>query len=238
MRFAATPQAESIEAFPLHWPASRPRCKNRQRSDFHRKKATTWRRPDNSTYTTAKRSALTVADSRDRLLKELGMLGAGKVIISSNLELGRDGLPTSRQTDHSDPGIAVYFTLRNVPHCLSCDSWDRAADNLAALAKHVEAMRGQLRWGVADIASMFAGFKALPNAIVTAAAMTVDEAARMLASFGAFQPDLLLRDRKAYDDAYKTAAKKLHPDLNGGIQSPDWNRLQEAAKLIEQHQAR
>ncbi len=36
------------------------------------------------------------------------------------------------------------------------------ADNLWAIAKHVEAMRGLDRWGVGDITRAFTGYAALP----------------------------------------------------------------------------
>ena len=49
-----------------------------------------------------------------------------------------------------------------MPHCVCCDHWDRVADNLAAIAKHLEAVQGQLRWGVADLAQMLVGFRIAP----------------------------------------------------------------------------
>lgn len=189
-----------------------------------------------SSYTITDRQSLSIADTRDRLLKELGLLGAKKVVISSNLELRLDGQLRSSQREPHDPGIAAYFVIKELPHCISCDTWDRVADNLSALARYVEAMRGQIRWGVGDVAMMFAGFKALPNAVVTPVAMTIDEAARFLASYGdeSSHEILLIRDR--YNAAYKKAAKILHPDANGGQSDTRWASLQEAAKLIEQHQ--
>lgn len=36
------------------------------------------------------------------------------------------------------------------------------ADNLAAIAAHIESLRAQLRWGVVDARGAFAGFAALP----------------------------------------------------------------------------
>lgn len=45
---------------------------------------------------------------------------------------------------------------------LACDKWDRCADNMVALAKHVEAIRGQLRWGVGSLEQAFGGYRALP----------------------------------------------------------------------------
>lgn len=215
---------DSVEAYPLHWPPGRKRCKSRQRAKFHR---VVEKRYANSEGTYSEKQGLTIGDSRDRLYRELQNLGARKVIISSNLELKNDGTPRASQREPDDPGIAVYFQFNNTPHCLSCDSWTRAADNLAAIAKHVEAMRGQLRWGVADIASMFAGFKALPGAIVTPAPMSIDEAYRFIKLHsGAVN---VIAD---FENAYRAAAKKLHPDANSGNQLPEWSILQEAKRVI------
>ncbi|WP_244622605.1 J domain-containing protein [Microvirga brassicacearum] len=93
---------------------------------------------------------------------ELDRLGARDYILSSNLALRLDGLPRSDQATPSDPGVALYFSLKNVPHCLPCDTFLRVADNIAAIAKHIEATRAIERYGVASIKEMFAGFAALP----------------------------------------------------------------------------
>lgn len=137
-------------SYPLHWPVGRPRTSSRTRAAFATRSggAGGLLRP------------LTPAEGRDRVLDELDRLKAFDVVISSNL----GGLS---RAEPRDPGVAVYFNLRNgkaasEKHCLACDRWDRVADNLAAIAAHVEAIRGQLRWGVGDVAQAFAGYKALP----------------------------------------------------------------------------
>src|SRR3546814_9453399 len=92
-------------------------------------------------YTTLFRSAL------DRLEAELTRLGARGIILSSNLERTLSGAPRSGQADPADPGVAVYFTLKGKDTVLACDRWYRAADNMVAIAKHIEAIRGMDRWG-------------------------------------------------------------------------------------------
>jgi hypothetical protein len=230
---------DNVTAFPLHWPNGRPRTKYRKRANFHRQESTTFRRSDNSTYTQTRKKSLTIGDSRDRLLAELSKLGGSRVVISSNLRLRNDGLPVSAQSEPIDPGIAVYFQMNKQPHCLSCDTWDRAADNLAAIAKHVEAMRGQLRWGVADVAAMFAGFKALPGAIITPAQMSVEDAAQFIGALLGIGPNWMnVRDSAdTYRTCYRTAAKKLHPDANGGETRPEWHQLQQAQAVLDSHHA-
>lgn len=102
---------------------------------------------------------LTIGNALDRLMPEMERLGARDVVVSTNVKPRLTG----QVGEVGDPGAAVYFRLdrggeRKV---LACDKWDRVADNLAAIAKHVEALRGQQRWGVGTLAQAFAGYKAL-----------------------------------------------------------------------------
>jgi DnaJ domain len=99
--------------------------------------------------------------ARDGLLHELELLDAEQVQISTNLQLGKDGgwRNAPEPTDH---GAAVYFRIANQARALACDKWLRVADNLHALALHVGAIRGQLRWGVGSVDQAFGGYKALP----------------------------------------------------------------------------
>lgn len=107
---------------------------------------------------------LTVSQAIDRLLDELARLGARDVVISTNLQVRLDGLPRSGQSTPADVGVAAYFTLERADRCLACDRWTRVADNLAALAAHVSALRGIDRWGVGTVDQAFTGYIALPPA--------------------------------------------------------------------------
>ena len=117
-----------VEAFPLQWPKGTKRHKLRARAPF-----------------SEKGKPLTIGAARKRLLKELRLLRCQYMVLNSNLALKEDGMPYSQQPEPQDPGVAVYFALMGDPYCLPCDKWLRAADNIAAIAKYVEAMRGQLR---------------------------------------------------------------------------------------------
>lgn len=139
-------------AYPLSWPIGRPRSRDRERAQF----GTTGRS------TAGFKQSLNVAEARSRLQDELDRLGAREVILSSNLELRLDGAPRSGQSDPADPGAACYFKLKGRDTVLACDKWDRTADNIAAIAKHIEALRGMNRWGVGTLDQAFAGYQALP----------------------------------------------------------------------------
>lgn len=132
-----------IPAYPLQWPAGRPRTHSyrRTRSKFD----------------------TTFAVSRDELFRELKRLGARSVVLSTNIELRQDGLPYANRRQPDDVGVAVYFMHKNRQVCFACDRWDRIEDNIRAVCKTVEAIRGIERWGTGDmVEAAFTGFAALP----------------------------------------------------------------------------
>lgn len=112
---------------------------------------------------------LTVHRAVEEVVQELGRLGAPSwnVIVSTNLAIRNDGLPYSNQRAPDDPGAAVYFRFRDEDESrrkvLACDRYDRVEHNLWAIRKHVEAVRGIERWGVASLERMFAGFEGIPE---------------------------------------------------------------------------
>jgi hypothetical protein len=140
---------------PLKWVIGRPRTAQRRRAMFGTMAG------KGPTGAALDRRPVTISGALSRLEHELRALGADQLSISTNIPTRQDGLPFARVAEPDDPGAVCYFRLDGKPHALACDRWDRVADNLAALAKHVAAIRGQDRWGVGDIAQAFAGFKML-----------------------------------------------------------------------------
>lgn len=130
---------EGITSCPLSWPAGHPRSE-----------------PENSRF-----ARPTVYKATQFVYAELGRMGveSWQIILSTNMKLRLDGLPYSNQREPYDPGAAVYFNLDGEPHVLACDRWGRVACNLWAIGKHIEALRGQERWGVGSRKQAFAGFK-------------------------------------------------------------------------------
>lgn len=77
--------------------------------------------------------------------------------------LRNDGLPYANQRQPDDPGVAIYFEYKKRQMCFACDRWRKIEDNLQAVAKTIEALRGVARWGTGDMMeSAFTGFTALP----------------------------------------------------------------------------
>lgn len=185
----------SAEAFPLHWPEGWPRAKRRERSAF----------------------GLSMADARDHLMSQLALMGARYIVLSSNVALRRDGLPYANQPEPSDPGVSVYFQWRGKQMTFACDRWDRVRDNVRAIGKTVEALRGVERWGASDMMERaFSAFEALPPpAGVTTTCWDILGIAR-----GATATEI--------EVAYRRQAKTAHPDHGGG--RDQWDALVDAVK--------
>lgn len=194
----------SQQAYPLSWPAAWPRTPTHRRgpSPFFNVS----RRP--STFTPGSynsvRGKRSMNDCTDEVLREARAIGASNLVISTNIELRQDGLPYSNRRALDDQGAAVYFKLKGKPCVLACDKWNRVEDNLWAIAKHIEALRGQERWGVGSVEQAFAGYTALP-------APGQSGGATWYQVLG-IAHDATFEVARA---AYITEAKKCHPD-NGG----------------------
>jgi hypothetical protein len=140
--------------YPLRWPTSRQRSQEYRHAAFRHEG-----RP------------LTLTIARRRLGEQIrAMTKAGKPwrvlnqVLSTNIRFTASGArdQSVSRRDPADPGVAFYFELDGKPHVLACDRWSTVQDNIAAIAAHVEALRGQERWGVGDLRQAFAGYTALP----------------------------------------------------------------------------
>jgi hypothetical protein len=186
---------EPIERYPLHWPVGwhRTKADQRRRAHFGTRVSGFGTRP------------LSVFEAARRLTLEADRLGAAHAILSTNIKLRLDGLPRSDDSPPLDPGAALYFELPDDrgaqrPHVLASDRWDRVADNIAAIAAHIAAIRAVDRYGVGSLAQAFAGYTALaPTAhdwwliLELGRDATLDEV----------------------EDAYKRLARTHHPDRGG-----------------------
>lgn len=156
----------NITAYPLHWPTGwrRTTADYRAYGRFAKRESVKSGFSDNY-YTRTKH--LTVAEAVQRVLNELERLGVVRddVVISTNIQTRLDGLPRSDQRRPDDPGAAVYWRQgHGTPHCMAVDRYTDVADNLAAIAATLDAMRAIERHGGAPILDrVFEGFTALPS---------------------------------------------------------------------------
>lgn len=130
------------QAYPLQWPDGWKRSKYRRTARFNTK----------------------LTQARDSLIREIKLLGGRLPILSTNVELRRDGLPYANRRHPDDPGVAVYFEYNKQQMCFACDQWTKIRDNVQAIRKTIEAFRGMERWGASDMMNRaFTAFTALPS---------------------------------------------------------------------------
>lgn len=151
-----------------------------------------------------------------------------------------DGRPYARaQADH--PGVVLSLPKTTVgPLRYATDRYLTWQDNLRAIALGLEALRKVDRYGITRRGEQYAGFKALPSGATPMPAgpdaMTVDEAARVLAragnllSEGAAQTVL---DPVTRSIVWRDAVKRHHPDVGGDRAS--WDRLEQAKRVLDEH---
>lgn len=174
-----------IEAFPLHFPKDVQRTKHPIRSKF-------------------KTSTLSVHRLTTEIIKEVRLLKGKNLIISSNIQLRKDGLPYSNQNRPRDCGVAVWFTVNNNQRVIACDKYVSVEENLYAITQTVNAMRSIERWGVSEIMDrMFQGFLSLPSEVHWKSVLGLS---------GVVTKEQLV-------EAYKKKAKETHPDTGGSSEA-------------------
>jgi DnaJ-domain-containing protein 1 len=169
-----------------------------------------------------------VSSESYEVVHQLEMLGATNVVISSNMQYKDDGMPYSRQQRLADTGVAVYFKLNGNDQCIPCDKWTTLEDNLRAIAKTIEALRGIERWGAKEMVNAaFRGFKALPETIIMG-----EHTSR--AWWEVLQVSQTA-DMDVIDAAYKRLLHKAHPDKGGSDFA--FRELQEAYKQAKENRS-
>lgn len=173
-------------AYPLTWPETIPRSKNREKGQFR---------------TTLAGALENVRSSISRFGADSGKpIRKDQIVISSNVTLG--------ENNPSDPGVAVWFTWDGMQVCIPVDRYQKVEANLQAIHLIIEARRTELRHGtLALVRATFTGFVALPPASNRRSwrevlGMTLHEPHEVTAS--------------AIEAHYRNAAKKHHPDVAGG----------------------
>lgn len=181
-----------------------------------------WPRTNPSARGWSKFGEKTVSVAFQSLCRELRRLGSDEFLMSSNIRRTKsgDGPPVAGYKQPQDPGVAVYFKWNNKPVTLACDKWLRVEDNIWAIAKHIEALRGQERWGVGTLEQAFRGYMALPGV-----GQTSGENWWMVLGV----PINATAER--IKEAFRLLAKKHHPDAGGDREL--WERINRAYQNAE-----
>ncbi|TGK36246.1 J domain-containing protein [Leptospira andrefontaineae] len=190
-----------IEAYPLTWPEGFKRTKS-------------WERKTSPFLKVKRKNTLSVAVATQKIKDEIRLLRGTNLIISSNIELKKDGLPISGRKPPEDPGVSIWFKINGSQKSLACDSWKSPEENLYALAMTVSSMRVIDRYGCSDMMDrIFTGFLALPAGPSWADVIGVEKDA----------------DIETIRKKYHEKVKEVHTDLGG-----DHNRMVELNLAFEQ----
>lgn len=133
-----------IHQCPLEWPVGWARARRRERSAF------------------GNYAGVSVTQGAANVRAELERLHAKEIVITANVTTSRQtGQFRGDQREPPDTGVAVYFRVGDGQKVLANDKWTRVGDNLHAIAKHIEAIRGQGRWGCGSLDQALGGYKLL-----------------------------------------------------------------------------
>jgi len=176
-------------AHPVAWPTGRPKEGGRQQALW--KSGGTRLNFDQAVRRLRQQTnAITKGGQQWRVLEQT---------LSTNFELRLDGRPRRDRGYPADVAVAFFFELDGEPHVLACDRYNRIEDNIAAIAAHIEALRGQERWGVADMKQAFAGHVQLPAPEQWWQVLGVSQGA----------------SEEQIDSAWREKMREAHPDRGG-----------------------
>jgi hypothetical protein len=172
--------------------------------DWPGKKLESWKRRDG-------RFKAAYAKTLDVLERELAHLRAKDIVIQAYFDrssIRNDGWPKSSARP-SEPGVVVSFIGKAGEMAFPCDTYTDWEDNLRAIALSLEALRTVDRYGVTQHGEQYKGWAKLPPAPEK---MSVQDAL----AFIALQTGIHVTSAEGLRDAYRMAAKNVHPDSSNG----------------------
>lgn len=184
----------NIDAYPCRWPDGWS-----QTPDYKRQSS---------------RYQLDFVRARDDISRQLKLLGAHEIVLTTNIPLRRDGLPLAGQSEPRDPAVAVYWTERvwnpqrndyaYTQRVIACDHWQKVKENLRAVGVAIEALRALKRSGATQVSDRaFMGFNALPNP-------DTKKSWRDVLGFGVSTPTRVMVDQR-----FRELSLRNHPDHGG-----------------------
>lgn len=199
-------QSAIIEAYPLTWPIGY------KRTDKHRRKDSRFQQTPEAAQTF--------------LRTEVSRLPGKNLIVSTNIPLRKDGYlyADMMKSKIDDPGAAIYFEYKAKQISMCCDQYERPWENIYALGKGIESLRGMDRWGVSDfLERAFTGFAALPE-VITLNQKSIWQILGLNEKPGS---------AIIVHQAYKQQSKKVHPDTGGSVEA--FHELQVAYEQALSH---
>lgn len=177
---------QAAERYPLAWPIGTPRTSgfNRTNGQFR-----------------SMGGKVGIPSAIKRLESEIDRMGGTDPLLSSNLRVRMSGDVVANAGEPGDPGVALYFKFKGKARVFACDRYYRVADNIAALAAHIDALRRIERYGVGTLEQALEGYRSLP----------ADSAANWRVVFGLGAGATWAE----VDAKFKERAKTAHPDKGG-----------------------
>jgi hypothetical protein len=171
-------------------------------------------------------------DGLERELRQLHGKNATVEAAFREDQIRNDGWPYGSASP-SAPGVILSFDSKHGSLALPCDFFLAWQQNLRAIGLHLEHLRLATLYGVGQKGEQYAGWKSLPapggeNSLEHFASLMIDGS--QLTGYSAAS---ILSDYETFRTVYRRAARNLHPDVRGD--AIQWNRLQEAERIIEQH---
>lgn len=201
-----------------------------------------WENPLGDDYRDNPRFATRYSDIIELLEREVEHLGAREVVVqvdATENQIRNDGLLRSDATIRF-PGVRVNIDSRHGPLTYATDrfggrytrfSGNRSTtyvpgwhSNLYAIALSLEALRKVDRYGVAGSGEQYRGWNALPPGTPMGPAMTYEQACSVLG----LRPETI--SSSGIELAYKTLAKKHHPDAGGDPEM--FHKIKQARDLL------
>jgi hypothetical protein len=193
----------SVTAFPLAWPDGWPRTPLHERISGTQFKMLQ-RRHDQQV-------PVSFEVARNKLARELDLLGARNAVLSTNIPLRLDGVPraSAEPDSRDDPGVAVYFTLKGRQLAMACDRYVSVAANCRSLGLAIEGLRQLERHGGGAMTERaFAGFAALP---------APGQVRRHWRTVFSFDGDTMPSE-EFLEKRFRDLAKHRHPDRGGSAE--------------------
>lgn len=178
--------------------------------------------------------------------EEIRRLETEDIIVQAEVpsdQIRLDGWPYANAAWEGPAVIVSFETPDGAWHTYPSDSFRNPAQNIKAVAMTLNRLRLLEDYGCAKRGQQYRGWQALPPGEGAEPAgddrpvgfTTVAEAARYIAEYGDRNRTHVLEIPDVLQAAYRIAAKRLHPDRNGGDGHP-FQRLQAARDQVQEHQ--
>jgi hypothetical protein len=147
----------------------------------------------------------------EELEDELRHLHARDILIQAYFthdQIRLDGWPKSTEKP-SRPGVILSFAIKKGDLSFPCDTYAFWQDNLRAISLALKALRAVERYGVTRRQEQYTGWAKLPPAPTKLSPLDA-------MAFMAIHSGFNTIDQTNFSDAYREAAKRLHPDKQSG----------------------